>query len=133
MQVIFAVEDVARAAAFYDEAFGWPRNPLVDFRNYVEYLLPEGGALGIYQRRGFAGEVGAEPFAADADHVSQAYVYFRVDDVDATSAAIEAAGGRPLSPLAERAWGEQAGWFADPDGNVIAVAQRVPTADPAAA
>jgi uncharacterized glyoxalase superfamily protein PhnB len=50
-----------------------------------------------------------------------------------TAAAIEAAGGRPLSPLAERAWGEQAGWFADPDGNVIAVAQRVPTRDPAAA
>src|SRR4051812_20877750 len=99
MQVILAVEDVARAAAFYDEAFGWPRNPLVDFRNYVEYLPPEGGALGVYQREGFAGEVGAEPVAADGDHVSQAYVYVRVDDVEASAAAIEAAGGRPLSPL----------------------------------
>ena len=30
---------------------------------------------------------------------------------------------RPLSPLVDRSWGEQAAWFADPDGNVVAVAQ----------
>ena len=72
MQVIFAVEDVARASRFREEAFGWPRNPLVDSSNYIEFLPPEGGALGV-------------------------------------------------------------GWFADPDGNVIVVAQRGPTADPAEA
>ena len=67
MQVIFAVEDVARASRFCEEV-GWPLNPLVDSSNYVEFLPPEGGALGV-------------------------------------------------------------GWFADPDGNVIVVAQRGPTAD----
>jgi len=72
MQVVFAVEGVARAPRLCEEAFTWPRNPLVDSSNYVEFLPPEGGALGV-------------------------------------------------------------GWFADPDGNVIVVAQRGPTADPAEA
>ncbi len=34
-----------------------------------------------------------------------------------------AAGGRLLSALAPRPWGETVAYYADPDGNVIAVAQ----------
>jgi uncharacterized glyoxalase superfamily protein PhnB len=39
------------------------------------------------------------------------------------SASLEAAGARPLKELAPQSWGEEAAWFADPDGNVVAVAQ----------
>ncbi len=35
-----------------------------------------------------------------------------------------AAGARELSPLAPRDWGDEAAYFADPDGNVLAVARR---------
>lgn len=86
MQVIFAVEDLARSLDFYERAFGWRRNEQIDYSNYVELLPPDGGTLGLFERDGFA-------------------------------------GGRPLSPLQPRSWGEEAAWFADPDGNVIAVAQ----------
>ncbi len=126
MQVILAVTDLARSMDFYERAFAWPRNLRIDYANYVELQPPDGGAVGLYQRDGFAGEVGAAPVEIDDGRVSPAYLYFRVEDVEATVAAIEAAGGRPLSPLVERAWGERAAWFADPDANVVAVAQRVP-------
>jgi catechol 2,3-dioxygenase-like lactoylglutathione lyase family enzyme len=129
VQVIFAVSDVARSAEFYERAFGWPRNPLVDYTNYVELLPPDGGAVGVYERGGYAGEVGAEPVEPGGAGVAPGYLYLRVEDVEATVAALGQAGARALSPLAERAWGERAAWFADPDGNVIAVAQRAPTAD----
>jgi predicted enzyme related to lactoylglutathione lyase len=49
-----------------------------------------------------------------------------VQHVAETIARIEAAGGRPLSPLRLREWGETAAWFADPDGNVVAVAGTTP-------
>jgi predicted enzyme related to lactoylglutathione lyase len=131
VQVIFSVADLVRSAEFYERAFAWPRNPLVaGFTNYVEYLLPHGGALGLYPREGFAEEVGAKPVEIDDERVSPTYLYVRVDDVDATIDAIQAAGGRPLSALADRAWGERAAWFADPDRNVIAVAQHVRDAQP---
>jgi catechol 2,3-dioxygenase-like lactoylglutathione lyase family enzyme len=132
MQVIFGVADISRSREFYDRAFAWPRNPLVDFDNYVEYLPPDGGAVGLYARDGYAAEVGAPPVDIDGERVSSSYLYVRVDDVDAAVEAIRAAGGRPLSALSDRAWGERAAWFADPDRNVIAVAQRLPTRDPAA-
>lgn len=84
MQVIFAVADVGRASAFYDRAFAWPPNPLVEgfgFTNYVEYLVPGGGALGLYARDGFAAEIGAEPIVLNG-RVSSACLYVRVEDVE---------------------------------------------------
>jgi predicted enzyme related to lactoylglutathione lyase len=121
VQVILAVSDLARTLDFYERAFGWPRNERIDYSNYVELLPSDGGAVGLYQRAGFAEEVGADPADVPEGQVPPAYVYTRVDDVDATIARITEAGGRPLSSLAPRAWGETAAWFADPDGNVVAV------------
>lgn len=125
MQVIFAVSDVARAAALYEEAFGWRRNTAIDYRNYVE-LLVDGGALGLYERAAYGEEVGAKAAPIPDEAVAPSYLYVRVEDVDGVAARLAAAGARPLSPLSERAWGERAAWFADPDGNVVAVADPAP-------
>jgi predicted enzyme related to lactoylglutathione lyase len=123
MQVIFAVTDLARSLDFYERAFGWPRNEWIDYTNYVELLPPTGGSLGLYERGGYAQLVGAEPVEIPEERVSAAYLYVRVDDVEDAVRRVERAGGRPLAELAPRPWGETAAWFADPDGNVVAVAQ----------
>jgi predicted enzyme related to lactoylglutathione lyase len=123
VQVIFAVSDLARSLEFYERAFGWPRNEWIDYGNYVELLPPGGGALGLFERAGFASMVGGAPVDVPEGSVAPAYLYVRVEDVEATVARLEEAGGRPLSPLAGRSWGERAAWFGDPDGNVVAVAE----------
>ena len=122
MQVIFAVSNVRQSAAFYEQAFGWPRNQRIDYSNYVEFVLEGGSSLGLYERSGYAEEVGAEPVRVPPG-VAPAYLYVRVDDAVEVAARLEAVGARPLSPLVDRSWGERAAWFADPDGNVVAVAQ----------
>ena len=132
MQVIFAVADLARSLDFYERAFGWPRNEWIDYANYVELLPPSGGALGLYEHDGYAELVGAEPTEIPQGRVSPAYLYVRVEDVEEAVRRIEAAGGRPLGELAPRSWGETAAWFADPDGNVVAVAQPAPVSSPTA-
>jgi catechol 2,3-dioxygenase-like lactoylglutathione lyase family enzyme len=121
MQVIFAVSDLTRSLAFYERAFDWPRNDRVDFANDVELLPPDGGAVGLYERSGFAAQVGAAPVAIENGAAAPAYLDVRVRDVAAAAARLDAAGGRRLTPLARRAWGESAAWFADPDGDVVAV------------
>jgi predicted enzyme related to lactoylglutathione lyase len=128
MQVIFAVADLARSVSVYERAFGWPRNEGINHANYVELLPPSGGPLGLYERDGYAQLVGAKPVEIPEESVSPAYLYVRVEDVEVRR--IEEAGGRPLGELALRSWGETAAWFADPDGNVVAVAQSaaVPSA-----
>jgi predicted enzyme related to lactoylglutathione lyase len=117
------VSDLRRSLEFYESAFDWPRNDLIDYANYVELKPPDGGSLGLYERDGFAETVGGAPADVPDGRVAPSYLYVRVEDAKAAAARLEEAGGRPLSPLRARQWGEQAAWFADPDGNVVAVAQ----------
>jgi uncharacterized glyoxalase superfamily protein PhnB len=49
-------------------------------------------------------------------------LYLHVDDLDAAIERLRAAGASELAPAAPRPWGDTAAYYADPDGNVIAVA-----------
>lgn len=122
---ILAVADLHRAIAFYDRAFAWPAE--VDVPVYREYLLPGGMRLGLYQREGFARNTGALPTATAAGAITATELYLRVDDLSAAVADLEAAGARLLSAAAPRDWGDEAAYFADPDGNVLVVARPVGT------
>jgi len=122
VHVILAVSDVTRSAAFYQSVFGWPRNERIDYREYVELCAPD-GTLGLCERDTYAALTGATPMTPENGEVSPTYLYVRVPDVREAIAELDEAGARPLAPLASRSWGEDAAWFADPDGNVVAVAQ----------
>jgi catechol 2,3-dioxygenase-like lactoylglutathione lyase family enzyme len=122
MHVIFAVHDVNRSVSFYQGVFGWPRNQQIDYLEYVELHAPD-GTLGLCERDTYAHLTQATPITPENGGVSPAYLYVRVPDVHETIARLDQAGARPLAPLAPRSWGEEAAWFADPDGNVVAVAQ----------
>lgn len=115
--VILAVDDLARAVAFWRAAFDLA--PAVEAPVYVE-LTGAGVAIGLYQREGYARNVGDTP--ACITGVSGTELYFRVPDLEATIARLREAGARELSPAAERPWGERVAYFADTEGNVIAVA-----------
>ena len=123
MHLVFAVSDVDRAYDFYREAFGWTSH-LEWPGEYTELVVYDEDRLGLYRREGYAQTTGAEPVELNG-HVSTAYLYVRVDDLDETISRIERAGARRLSARSERGWGDEAAYFADPDGNVVAVARRL--------
>jgi predicted enzyme related to lactoylglutathione lyase len=85
-------------------------------------VLSEDDRLGLYRRDGWTKTAGAEPAELNG-HVSNAYLYVRGDDLDATLARLGEVGARRLSPRRQRGWGDEAVYFADPDGNVLAVAK----------
>jgi lactoylglutathione lyase len=124
VQVILAVDDVDRSVEFYERAFGWPRNPKIDYGNYVELLEPKGGCLGLFERRAFERTAGAKA-AEKPQRQTATELYVRVDDVAPVIGRLEELGARRLAPLAAREWGEEAAYYADPDGNVVAVARRL--------
>ncbi len=121
---ILAVADLPRSRAFYDAAFGWPLQ--VEVPVYVEYSLSPGQGVGLYQRQGFARNTGIAPAAVPAGAIAGTEIYLRVDDFGAAVERLKAAGARLLSPAAPREWGDEAAYFADPDGNVLVVARPLP-------
>jgi catechol 2,3-dioxygenase-like lactoylglutathione lyase family enzyme len=121
MHVVLAVEDVERAKCFYDEAFGW--KPHLEWPDrYAELVLSEVDRLGLYVRDGFAASAGIEADAVDGGPYTGAELYVKVDDLDEAIDRLVAAGASPLSPRRAREWGHEAAYFADYDGNVVAVA-----------
>jgi predicted enzyme related to lactoylglutathione lyase len=123
MHVVLAVSDVERAYAFYREIFDWESH-LEWAGEYTELVLSEDDRLGLYRRDGWAESAGAQPAELNGN-VSPAYLYVRVDDLDGTLERLESVGARHLSPRQRRGWGDEAAYFADPDGNVFAVAARL--------
>jgi predicted ester cyclase/predicted enzyme related to lactoylglutathione lyase len=123
---ILAVADVERSARFYRGAFGWPTR--VEVPAYVELEQGKGRALGLYLREGFARNTGLAPRAVPSGAISGTEIYLRCPDLDTAIARIEEAGARRLSPRAAKDWGDEAAYYADPDGNVVVVAR--PLASP---
>jgi predicted enzyme related to lactoylglutathione lyase len=119
--VIIAVEDRGLSLAFYREAFGWQL--VVDTPSYAELALPGAMRLGIYDRRGYAKNIGHEPRPTGA--VTSTELYVQVEDLDAAGARLLRAGARLLDPCRERDWGDAVAYYSDPDGNVIALARSL--------
>jgi len=119
--VILAVEDLARAKAFYERAFDWEMD--VDVPVFVQLRTRTPGlSVGLYQREAYAANTNELPAPAPAGGITATELYVLVEDLEAALARAEEAGARRLSDPAERSWGDRAAYVADPDGNVIAFA-----------
>jgi catechol 2,3-dioxygenase-like lactoylglutathione lyase family enzyme len=125
--VVLAVGDLERATAFYRAAFGWPAE--VDTLAYVEFRLPAGMRLGLYLREAFGRTVGAEPHAPPSGSLASTELYLFPGDLEPAVERALAAGARLLRPVSPRDWGDDVAYLADPDGNVIALAQPSGSAD----
>lgn len=118
---ILAVEDLPRALAFYRAVLG--ARQIVDTPVYAEFSLPGEMRFGLYAREGFAKNTGIAPVRVPGGGISATELYFYAQDLDTEIDRLKRAGARELSALAERDWGDEVAYFADPDGNVIAVAR----------
>jgi predicted enzyme related to lactoylglutathione lyase len=116
-----AVRDLAASKAFYLEAFGWPIR--VEVPVLVEFALPDGRGLALYQRESFGNNTNHVPVLVPEGGISGHELYFHCEQLEEAVARLERAGARCLSPLRERDWGDDAAYFADPDGTVLAVAR----------
>jgi catechol 2,3-dioxygenase-like lactoylglutathione lyase family enzyme len=127
--VVLATERLEPMAMFYHRLTGWPR--AVDVPVFVE--LDGGGTrLAVYDVTAYRSnldvdgvevqEPGRAPPSA-ATGVTRTELYLEVADVAAAMAVAQAMDAPVLSPARKRAWGQLVGFVADPDGNVVGLAQ----------
>jgi catechol 2,3-dioxygenase-like lactoylglutathione lyase family enzyme len=124
--VILAVQDVARSRNFYAHALGWEVH--VDEPVYAELQDGEGMRLGLYDRAAYTANTETPIHTSvPAGAVASTELYFLSEDLDASMARLQAAGARRLTDVASRSWGDEAAYFADPDGNVVVMARPTRT------
>lgn len=113
-------QDPVALRRFYGELFEWEYvpggdpNDIVGDYGFIEPMTSSGGV-------GIPGGVGGGP-----GFEARAHFYVAVPDVEAALVAAEALGGTRVSgPLAAPGGGLVVGFFADPEGNVIGLANAV--------
>ncbi len=127
IMTVLAVADLKHSARFYQEAFGW--TVTLEVPVAVKLELPNGHELMLYQREAFGSNTNQLPETLAKSAISGTEFYIHVTDLRETIRLLKTLGARELSGRAQRPWGDEVAYYADLDGNVLAVAQ--PPAGPA--
>lgn len=116
---ILYVSDQNKSTEFYTQAL--QKSPVLNVPGMTEFKLADNCIFGLMPSNGIKKLLGDSiTHPEDAAGIPRAELYLRVSNPEeAFNFAIEA-GGKLLSPVQERNWGAKAGYFADPDGHIIA-------------
>ena len=116
-QSILFVEDQGRSRDFYQVVLG--REASLDVPGMTEFQLTPHSKLGLMPRAGASRLLGEEEISPGGIG-GELYLY--VPDPQAWVDRALAAGGRLVSALQPRNWGDRAAYLKDPDGHLLAFA-----------
>ena len=118
---IIYVEDQDRSRAFYEAVLG--AKPILDVPGMTEFRLTDSSSLGIMPEQGIADLLGDElPHPQTGHGIPRCELYLLVTDPIESYEGLLAAGGKGISSVQPRPWGDRVAYGADPDGHVLAFA-----------
>lgn len=125
---VLFVADQRAAATYYSAALGTA--PTLDVPGMTRFQLSEGADLGLMPETGIAALVPNMQPPAHAGHgIARSEVYLTVPDPQEAHRRALAAGGRELSALAPRPWGDEAAYSQCPDGHLLIFARALADTD----
>lgn len=121
---IIYVAEQQRSRDFYKQVL--QLEPVLDEPGMTEFLLGPGCKLGIMPENGVARLLGDKvPHPSQGTGIPRSEVYIYVKNpIDYFKRAVKA-GGVSLSMPKARDWGDTVAYCADPDGHIVAFAERV--------
>lgn len=120
---ILYVCDQEASTRFYQSVLN--QEPQLYVPGMTEFRLSSGCLLGLMAEKGIKRLFGAaieDPEKTNG--IARVEVYLTVKSPEIFLERAMAAGGRPLSPLEPRNWGDTAAYIAHLDGHVVAFAAR---------
>ena len=121
--LILYVQDQNRSAEFYSHVFDC--QPTLNLPGMTEFTLSESCTLGLMPEAGIKRLLGDHlPDPTNGNGMPRAEIYLRVEDASAFHRRAIEAGAAELSPLADRDWGDRVAYSLDPDGHVLAFAEK---------
>lgn len=120
---ILYVRDQEASMRFYQTVLG--QDPVLHVPGMTEFRLSDGCVLGLMPEKGIKRLLGVtieDPEKTNG--IARAEVYLTVESPQIFLNRAMSAGGRLLSPLEPRNWGDTAAYVADLDGHVVAFASR---------
>jgi len=121
---IFYVSDQQRSKYFYEAVL--QKQPVLDVPGMTEFEIAPETILGLMPEKGIKRLLGDKlPDPESANGIPRAELYLRVDDPNAYHSRSLEFGGKELSGMEERDWGDVAAYSLDPDGHVLVFADSI--------
>jgi uncharacterized glyoxalase superfamily protein PhnB len=124
VEFILYVADQGSSAAFYKQILN--KEPVLDVPGMTEFLLADNVKLGLMPEAGIAKILGNKvPHPSNGNGIPRCELYLYTDDIDGFYLRLQQSGAVEISAIQDRDWGDRVCYFADPDGHITAVAQRL--------
>lgn len=121
--IILYVSNQAISRDFYKSIL--KAEPILDVPGMTEFKLSQQLILGLMPEAGMAKILQNKmPHPSTGNGIPRCELYWLVDDINLAYQSNKEAGATLISDIMPRDWGDTACYFADPDGHIIAFAQK---------
>lgn len=121
---ILYVRDQKVSCSFYEQVLGY--KPKLNVPGMTEFLLSADSVLGLMPEKGIKQLLGSSIQNPESTNgISRAEIYLVVISPEEYMDRAISAGGRLLSKVEPRNWGDRVGYIADLDGHVLALATKI--------
>jgi len=130
---ILYVADQALSSFFYKKVL--QLEPTLNVPGMTEFKLENNVLLGLMPNDSIAKIIGNTlPHPKEGNGIPRCELYIKVENAQAYIERGLQLGGKAISALQDRDWGDKVGYISDPDGHVIAFAEkyRMPSSPPSA-
>ncbi|MFV0564633.1 MAG: VOC family protein [Flavobacteriaceae bacterium] len=124
IEFILYVNEQSKSKAFYEKLLG--TKPFLDVPGMTEFKLAENVKLGLMPEDGMAKIILDKlPHPRKGNGIPRCELYLKVNNpLKYIKRGIEL-GGKEISKLQNRDWGDEVGYISDFDGNIIAFAKKI--------
>lgn len=124
IHTILYVENQQKSTEFYAKIFR--EKPDLNVPGMTEFQLAENFKLGLMPNNGIAKILQDHtPHPESGNGIPRCELYFYVDDLELEFKNALASKAKLISIIQDQNWGDRVCYFADPDGHIIAFAEKI--------
>ncbi len=123
IETILYVSNQEVSSEFYRKIFR--KNPELHVPGMTEFELSENCKIGLMPNKGIAKILTEKiPHPDEGNGIPRCELYCYVENIQLEFDNAIEAGAKLISPVADRDWGDKVCYFSDPDGHIIAFAEK---------
>lgn len=124
IQTILYVEDQEKSCEFYQKIFR--RNADLNVPGMTEFKLADNFKLGLMPNKGIAKILEDKmPHPDKGNGIPRCELYFYIENIELEFDNATKSGAKLISQISDRDWGDKVCYFSDPDGHIIAFAEKL--------
>lgn len=123
VETILYVRNQEESCLFYKKLFR--REPDLHVPGMTEFNVSDNCKIGLMPNNGIAKILGNKtPHPDSGNGIPRCELYFYVENIQLEFDNAIKSGAKLISGIADRDWGDSVCYFSDPDGHIIAFAER---------